>query len=104
MISVALLLFPGLGLALLGCKIVAELNSSRPRALIIMSRPTQVRPASISLVHLFLGRPLLSTPLHTPTSSAISDRPPSSRARRTTSPVLCCYDRLIGSDSNFVAM
>jgi len=28
MLSVALLLFPGLGLALLGCKTVAELNDS----------------------------------------------------------------------------
>src|SRR6218665_1408527 len=66
-----------------------------------MSRPIPF-PTSISFMHPLLGRPLLIYP--SPPSSPSSDRPPSSRARRTTSPVIYCYDRLIGSDSSFVAL
>src|SRR6218665_260473 len=59
-----------------------------------MSRPIPV-PASISFMQPLHGVPSSSTPLHMPTSSPSSDRPPSSRVRRTTSSVICCYDRLI---------
>jgi len=38
MISVALLLFPGLGLALLGCKTVAELTLLQTSAIILWLR------------------------------------------------------------------
>src|SRR6218665_1952950 len=51
-----------------------------------MTRPIPL-PASISFMHPLLGPPLLLYPLHTPTSSPSSDRPPSSRARRTKSSV-----------------
>src|SRR6218665_3566152 len=59
-----------------------------------MSRPILV-PASISSCTLYSVDPSSSTPLNTPTSSSSSDRPPSSRVRRTpSSSVICCYDRL----------
>src|SRR6218665_2229355 len=68
-----------------------------------MSRPIPF-PASISFMHPLHGHPPSSTPLHMPTSSPSSDHPPSSRVRRTTSSVICCYDRRFGSDSSFVAL
>src|SRR6218665_528430 len=76
--------------------------SSRPRAPICPGS-SRFPPVSLSCT-LYSAVPSSSTPLHTPTSSPSSDRPPSSRARRTTSPVIYCYDRLIGSDSSFVAL
>src|SRR6218665_659269 len=70
-----------------------------------MSRPIPV-PASTSFMHPLLGRPLLLYP--SPHANIISffrpsRRPLSSRVRRTSS-VICYYDRLIGSDSSFVAL
>src|SRR6218665_1028739 len=64
-----------------------------------MSRPIPVPPTVSPSSTLYPAVPSSSTPLHMPTSSPSSDRPPSSRVRRTRSSVICCYDRLIGSDS-----
>src|SRR6218665_1334728 len=76
--------------------------SSRPRAPICPG-PSRFSPVFPSCT-LYSAVPSSSTPLHTPTSSPSSDRPPSSRVRRTTSSVICCYDRPIGRDSSFVAL
>src|SRR6218665_3103152 len=69
-----------------------------------VSRPSRFSPVSPSCTLYSAVPSSSSTPLHTPTSSPSSHRPPSSRARRATSSVICCYDRLIGSDSSFVAL
>jgi len=83
--------------------LTTSLSSSKPRAPICLG-PSRFPPVSPPCI-CSSAVPSSSTPLHTPTSSSSSDRPPSSRVRRTTSTVLhvCCYDRLIGSESNFVA-
>src|SRR6218665_2599368 len=65
--------------------------------------PSRFPPVSRSCTF-YTAVPSSSTPLHMPASSPSSDRPPSSRVRRTTSSVIRCYDRLIGSDSSFVAL
>src|SRR6218665_1425296 len=68
-----------------------------------MSRPIPV-PASISFMHPLHGRPLFLYPSSHANIISFFRRPPSSRVRKTTSSVICCYDRLIGRDSSFVAL
>src|SRR6218665_860018 len=57
MISVALLLFPGLGLALLGCKTVAEFTPVPPNDLLYITVRPFVRPRDMirGLSSRFLG-------------------------------------------------
>src|SRR6218665_1777944 len=83
------------------CPIPHLFSNSWPRAPICPC-PSRFLPVSPACT-LYSAVPSSSTPLHTPTSFS-SDRPPSSRVRRTTSSVICCYDRLIGSDSSFVEL
>src|SRR6218665_421693 len=70
-----------------------------------MSRPIPV-PASISFMHPLHGRPLLLYP--SPHANIISFFRPSTLIKCPKNNIfcyiLCCYDRLIGSDSSFVAL